>query len=135
LFASQILEEIQDSNVHASLFVEKEDEIVEVGVQQDMKSMVEMLGCRIKAEAMLVKEEPAEGTNNEYLNENLNMHVNYNSAGKYNVIRIPVPMHSVTCKPLFFDLYADHVDYPNMESRVKVEEKKTEKKGWFSGWW
>lgn len=133
LFASQIVEEIAGSKHTVSLFEEKKDVFVDLSASEDLKNEIELLNCRIKAEAYLEgskKEEKKVGT----IESNLSASVPFNPSGKYDVISIPVPMHSVTCKPLFFDLYADHVEYPSMEARIK-EEKKEEKKGWFSGWW
>ena len=98
----------------------------------DMKNQVELLNCRIKVESVLASSSPhAASAMTGSLNEHLNESVPFDSKGQYNVISIPVPLHSSTCKPLFFDLFADCVSYPKMDSRVKVEEKK----GWFSGWW
>ena len=115
-----------------SLFDEKEEEVVQLAIDLGMKKEVEMLSCRIKAEAVLAASSPKEGgAGRGSLNEHLDERVVPNAKGQYDVISIPVPMHVSTCKPLFFDLYADCVNYPKMDSRVKVEEKK----GWFSGWW
>ena len=124
LFASQIVEELGAVDAALSLFEESKEEFVDLRSAEDLSQEIELLNCRIKAEAYL------EG-NKKSADERMP----FNSHGKYEVISIPVPMRSVTCKPLFFDLYADHVDYPSMESRIKTEEKKEEKKGWFSGWW
>lgn len=132
LFANQILEELEGVDPAVSLFDEKEEEVVQLAIDLGMKKEVEMLSCRIKAEAVLAASSPKEGgAVRGSLNEHLDERVVPNAKGQYDVISIPVPMHVSTCKPLFFDLYADCVNYPKMDSRVKVEEKK----GWFSGWW
>lgn len=132
LFANQILEELEGVDVSVSLFDDKEEEVVNMSIDLGMKKEVEMLNCRIKAEAVLASASQKEGEAVKgSLNEHLNENVVPNAKGQYDIIRIPVPMHSSTCKPLFFDLFADYVNYPKMDSRVKVEEKK----GWFSGWW
>ena len=132
LFANQILEELEGADPAVSLFDEKEEEVVQLAIDLGMKKEVEMLSCRIKAEAVLAASSPKEGgAVRGSLNEHLDERVVPNAKGQYDVISIPVPMHVSTCKPLFFDLYADWVNYPKMDSRVKVEEKK----GWFSGWW
>lgn len=128
LFASQIMGEIATRGTEVSLFTEKKEEFIDLSVCDDLSNEIEMLNCRIKAEAYL------EGKQ-EKVESSLSTPVPFNPNGKYDVISIPVPMHSVTCKPLFFDLYADHVNYPSMEARIKTVEKKEEKKGWFSGWW
>ena len=132
LFANQILEELEGVDSAVTLFDEKEEEVVELAIDLGMKKEVEMLSCRIKAGAVLASSsQKANGGVRGSLNEHLDEGIVPNAKGQYDVIRIPVPMHSATCKPLFFDLFADCVNYPKMDSRVKVEEKK----GWFSGWW
>ena len=121
LFADQILEELEGADPAVSLFDEKEEEVVQLAIDLGMKKEVEMLSCRIKAEAVLAASSPKEGgAVRGSLNEHLDEGVVPNAKGQYDVISIPVPMHVSTCKPLFFDLYADWVNYPKMDSRVKV---------------
>ena len=134
LFASQIVEELGESQKDLSLFDDKQEEFVDLSASADLSQEIELLNCRIKAEAYYEQTKKKE-SKVQTMASDLNAPVPFNANGKYDVISIPVPMHSVTCKPLFFDLYADQVDYPSMESRIQTEVKKEEKKGWFSGWW
>ena len=134
LFASQIVAELTSMETSPCLFVKKEEEFVDFGTVNDISQEIELLNCRIKAEAYLNQSKKEEGKNTG-IDTTLSTPIPYKSNGKYEVISIPVPMHIASCKPLFFDLYADCVNYPSMEARIKTEEKKEEKKGWFSGWW
>ena len=137
LFASQIVEELAGNSMDISLFSNKEEEFISLSTADNLHDEIELLNCRIKARAYLEENKNTQDKSAFSIETNLDLPVPFNPNGKYNVITIPVPMHSATCKPLFFDLYADCVNYPNMESRIqtKKEEKKEEKKGWFSGWW
>ena len=137
LFASQIVEELAGNSMDISLFASKEEEFISLSTADNLHDEIELLNCRIKARAYLEENKNQQDKTAVSIERNMDLPVPFNPNGKYNVITIPVPMHSATCKPLFFDLYADCINYPNMESRIqtKKEEKKEEKKGWFSGWW
>ena len=104
-------------------------------LNSDLRMDVDVLSSRIKAEALLEQTEKTPVVNeSRYLSEDLTQTVAFNPRGKYNVTRVPVPMHCSTCKPLFFDLYADCVEYPDMTKRA--EEKKESSSGfsWFRRW-
>lgn len=131
LFASQIMEEL-NLNETPSIFDSAEEQFVPLTYASDLTKEVELLSCRIKAEALLANTVPTPTTEAQtFISENLNTVVHQSKNGRYRVIPIPVPMKSTTCKPLFFDIFDDRLVYPNLDSRSKQPDKK----GWFSGWW
>ena len=133
-FAQQILDTLGD-DMEASLFEEKAESFLSLTLAANLQEDVEVLSARIKAEAML--EKVAVGDNSteiKYVQEDLNSKVVFNRAGKYNLTRIPVPMQAATCKPLFFDLFADNMDYPDMTERAQTK-KQESSGGWFRRWW
>lgn len=135
IFAQQILEELEANKVQATLFDADEQPYVALTLNSDLQTDVDVLSSRIKAEALLEQTEKTSGVNeNHYLSEDLTRPVVFNPHGKYAVTPIPVSMHCATCKPLFFDLYADCVEYPDMTKRA--EEKKANSNGfsWFRRW-
>ncbi|KAL7288721.1 hypothetical protein TKK_0017446 [Trichogramma kaykai] len=46
-----------------------------------------------------------------------------------NVCKLPPPMQSIPCKPLFFDLAFNMIDFPDLSDKLKEQDKKGEKTG------
>ena len=104
-------------------------------LNSDLRTDVEVLSSRIKAEALLEQtENPSRVNDSHFVSEDLTRPVVFNPHGQYAITPIPVSMHGATCKPLFFDLYADSIEYPDMTKRA--EEKKASSSGfsWFRRW-
>lgn len=116
-----------------SVFEAPEEACVELETGEALSLQVEKLGARIRAEAFLASTAPEGAQKGGSVSEDLQSPVQFNPSGKYNIISVPVPLRSTTCKPLFFDLFAERLMYPSMEARA--QEKEQPKKGWFSGWW
>ena len=133
-FAQQILDTLGD-DLEASLFDEDAESFVSLLLTTNLQEDVEVLSARIKAEAALEKVAVSgAATEVKYVQEDLNSKVVFNRAGKYNVVKVPVPMQAATCKPLFFDLFADNMDYPDMTERAQTK-KQESSGGWFRRWW
>ena len=133
-FAQQILDTLGD-DLEASLFDEDAESFVSLLLTTNLQEDVEVLSARIKAEATLEKVAVSGAvTEAKYVQEDLNNKVVFNHAGKYNIVKVPVPMHAATCKPLFFDLFADNMDYPDMTERAQTK-KQESSGGWFRRWW
>lgn len=54
------------------------------------------------------------------------------------LIKSPPEMKPIPCKPLFYDLAANHVDFPSVSHKVESQEKKAGLSGfvksWIGGW-
>ena len=61
LFASQIVAELTSMETSPCLFVKKEEEFVDFGTVNDISQEIELLNCRIKAEAYLNQSKKEEG--------------------------------------------------------------------------
>lgn len=135
LFAQQILEEL-GGNVEASLFDDDAESFIPLTLTTNLQEDVEVLSARIKAEALLAKTAvSATPVDAKFVSEHLDRKVMFNSAGKYNVMKVPVPMHAATCKPLFFDLFADNMDYPDLTERAQTKKEEASSGSWFRRWW
>ena len=57
---------------------------------------------------------------------------------KLSLIKSPPEMQPIPCKPLFYDLAANHVQFPDVSSKITTQEKKTGISGymrsWIGGW-
>ena len=133
LFAQQIEAELSSEDA-PSIFEDPAEAFLPLRFARDLRRDVELLGCSVKAEALLARsgEEKAGGEGaRRYLSEDAAQRVEFDAKGRYRVAPIPAAMKTATCKPLFFDMVVERVTYPNLEARSRAAEKK----GWFSGWW
>ena len=44
------------------------------------------------------------------------------TSGQPNIIAFPPDFEPIACKPLFFDLALNHIDYPDLDQRVEKQQ-------------
>ena len=57
--------------------------------------------------------------------------------GKPNLVNFPPEFSPIPCKPLFFDIALNHVEFPSLDDKLVTEDSKAAAgglSGWIWGW-
>lgn len=73
--------------------------------------------------------------NDQVLTEKLDVYQEYRTIPKKpNLIRFPPEPQALPCKPLFFDLALNHIDLPDLDSRMEKKKEAGGISGFVKGW-
>ena len=53
---------------------------------------------------------------------------------KPNLAEFPPAFQPIPCKPAYFDLAQEHLDFPNLEAKINQGQEQGQKQGWLGGW-
>nr|CAG4645475.1 EOG090X04NF [Lynceus sp. MCZ IZ 141354] len=72
-----------------------------------------------KAQNILEQSAPSQSTPNQTVYDNPDEFIEFSDKGGLELIKLPPAMRAVPCKPLFFDLALNHVQFPDLSDKVE----------------